>query len=430
MAGAPTGRSRYLAENRRLRLAVLCGLYVAQGIPWGFVTITLAAHLAASGADAGAIGNVTALVTLPWAFKWLFAPFVDRFSRSRMGRRRPWFVFAQGMLATVAAVVILVPSLNEDLGLLEWIVLAMNGFAALGDVALDAMAVDLLSEEERGRGSGLMYGATYLGLAIGGAGLSILLGNFGLRTALVAQVVVLVAIMALALAFRERRGDAYLSLGSHRVEAAAIRSTRALVTNLGRSFARRSPILCALWMFVVLAGGQAVAAVLPVIAMQELGWDQATYGERVGGWPMLVGLAGSLAGGFLADGLGRRRAVALASILLGLVWLGFAAARPHWASPGVVTGFALANEGCLGLVTVASFTLCMDVAWPRVAATQFTAFMALGNLGRTAGAKLAGPATAALGAAGAFALFGAVQIAIVVLLVPLDPGQNRRELGD
>ena len=40
-----------LSEHRIIRIVVLCALYVAQGVPFGFLTVTLAAAMAASGAE-------------------------------------------------------------------------------------------------------------------------------------------------------------------------------------------------------------------------------------------------------------------------------------------------------------------------------------------------------------------------------------------
>mgnify|MGYP002007330784 CR=1 FL=1 len=84
-----------LSEHRLIRIVVLCALYVAQGVPYGFLTVTLAAALVEGGLDAGEIGGIFALGTLPWAFKWVWGPFVDRFGNSRFGRRRPWILAAQ-----------------------------------------------------------------------------------------------------------------------------------------------------------------------------------------------------------------------------------------------------------------------------------------------------------------------------------------------
>ena len=81
-----------LAERKTLRLFVLSTLYVAQGIPYGVVTVTLAGWLAGRGGTEAEVGKLISFSMLPWAFKWLWAPLVDRFSRSRMGRRRPWIL--------------------------------------------------------------------------------------------------------------------------------------------------------------------------------------------------------------------------------------------------------------------------------------------------------------------------------------------------
>ena len=72
----------------------------------------------------------------------------------------------------------------------------------------------------------------------------------------------------------------------------------------------------------------------------------------------------------------------------------------------------------------------MGVSWPRVAATQFTAYMAMLNLSRTIGSKLAGPLVSELGVAGCYIAVGVLQIAVIGLLIWLDPHQNRRELGE
>ena len=66
--------------------------------------MTLAAYLAERGFDAGAIGALAAAATLPWTFKWVWGPLIDRFSIPSMGRRRPWIILAQGgMILSIAS---------------------------------------------------------------------------------------------------------------------------------------------------------------------------------------------------------------------------------------------------------------------------------------------------------------------------------------
>lgn len=420
-----------LAERRALRLVLMCALYAAQGIPYGFVTVTLAAYLAGRGATAGEIGELTAITMLPWAFKWAWGPLVDRFSRSRMGRRRPWILGAQAMMVASASVLVFVPSLADDLSTLGWVTFAINLCASVQDVSVDALAVDLLPEHERGSASGVMYASSYLGMAFGGAGLSVVLGHHGLRAAMIGQIVALGAIMLLPLLLRERREDARFSLRAYPAAPGAPgTSTLALVRDLGRAFARRSPLVTAALALVALLGVNAIAATLTTLLVQRLGWSQEGVGAMMGGLPLLFGLVGSAAGGFIADRFGHRRVAGLAAALLGATWAGFGLVPTWWPSDAFVTGFYCAQELFTGALTATLFALFADVAWPRVAATQFTAFMALMNFGRTLGGKLVGPVEETFGVAGVFVGFGAAQLVAILLLLPIDPRQNRRELGE
>src|SRR5262245_9108628 len=95
-----------LAERRGLRLFTLCALYVAQGIPWGFMATTLPAYLTKRGLDFGFVTATLSFTTLPYAFKWVWGPIIDRFTIPRFGRRRPWILFAQAMMAITVLVLV------------------------------------------------------------------------------------------------------------------------------------------------------------------------------------------------------------------------------------------------------------------------------------------------------------------------------------
>ena len=58
-----------LSEHRVLRIATLFLLYIAQGLPLGFINFALPGWLAQNGASAAAIGGVLAMANLPWTFR-------------------------------------------------------------------------------------------------------------------------------------------------------------------------------------------------------------------------------------------------------------------------------------------------------------------------------------------------------------------------
>ena len=91
-----------LSESRRLRFFSFAVFYLAQGLPIGLISIALPAYLAEQGASAGQIASFLAISGLPWGFKLLAGPVMDRFTYLPMGRRRPWVVSAQfGLLAAI-----------------------------------------------------------------------------------------------------------------------------------------------------------------------------------------------------------------------------------------------------------------------------------------------------------------------------------------
>jgi PAT family beta-lactamase induction signal transducer AmpG len=155
--------SLYLSENRPLRLGTLCILYAAQGIPDGFVRIALKTYLIGLGVTTDAVGNVIAMVSWPWAMKWVWGPFIDRFGYAPMGRRRPWILAAQILMAVTLLAMLQIPNLAAELKYLALMVLLVNIFASLQDVSVDALAVDLLPAKERGVANGFMYGSNYAG---------------------------------------------------------------------------------------------------------------------------------------------------------------------------------------------------------------------------------------------------------------------------
>ncbi|MDB4962224.1 MAG: muropeptide transporter, partial [Myxococcales bacterium] len=271
---------------------------------------------------------------------------------------------------------------------------------------------------ERGRANGLMYASKYGGGIIGGAGMSWLIAVSGLRAALVLQVIVLGAIMLVPLLVRERSAPAPKppALGT-------------VLRSLVQAFSLRSTLLCgALMLGSNLATGM-LNAIANVLFTQKLGWTDTEYATLTGGPGLLMGLGGSVLGGFLADRVGHRRLAAIASTVLALLWLTFALGEAWWTDRTFVYALALVEPLCQSVLTVSLFALCMDVSWPRIAATQFTAYMALGNFSTTQGFRLAGHADGWWDYQGIYLAAAGMQIAITLILPLIDPQQTRRTLA-
>lgn len=135
------------------RWLVVCVLGFASGLPLALTGQALQAWLSTAGIDVATIGFLS-LVGLPYTFKFLWAPLMDRFDLPWLGRRRGWLALTQLLLAGGLWALAATPPQAS----LQWFALLAVGVAFLSasqDVALDAYRTDLLLPRERGLGSSL-----------------------------------------------------------------------------------------------------------------------------------------------------------------------------------------------------------------------------------------------------------------------------------
>lgn len=400
-----------LAERRWLRLFTLGLLFFAQGIPWGFMAITLYGYLAEHGATASTLADVTTATVLPFAFKWVAGPIVDAFASKRFGRRRPWIVGAQLMMAVTLAALLLLGNFSEHVTALFALIFAHTVFNALQNVAVDGLAIDLLDKAERGRASGIMYGSKYLGGMAGSAGIAVVIAHTGMRAGIAVMVVVLLAIMGVALLVHERPYE-------QPVERSVARKLAETFREIGRAFSTRSALITALvmtWMNFALGMLNPVSGVL---FMQHLHWTQEEYSAVTGGFGLPVGFVASLSAGFLADLVGRRRLAALACIVTAAGWLVFAFNDQWWHHHGFIYVLSMIEPLSNAVLTVSLWALCMDTTDAKVGATQFAAYTSLTNLSTVVGAKLLGANVLAYLSFQQTYIFAAMLQLVIVALLP------------
>jgi len=171
-----------------------------------------------------------------------------------------------------------------------------------------------------------------------------------------------------------------------------------------------------------------MVAVAPVLFTQQLGWNYDDYAALTGGLGLAAGCAGAMLGGILADKVGHRLLVAIATIALAIVWIGWAALTPYWTDHRLVYVLVVI-EPVLQSVAIASlFAVCMDLSWPKIGATQFGIYMALSNASTTLGFKLAGRIGDSLSYPSIYVLAAVLQLALVAVLPFVDARAVRRAL--
>ncbi len=429
---------RTLATSFGRRAATLCALYFAQGVPWGFVTISLVAYLNEHGIPRQETAILISMSILPWTFKLIWGPMIDSFQLRSFGRRRPWILFAQAMMAVTLLAASTTRALTdpETVGFLAAVFFIHNCFAALQDVATDALAIDILPPSERGRMNGFMWGSKLIGISIGGAVLATVIVRFGLTVGVQIQALVVLLIMLLPLLLRERPGDrlfpwsnsaagALAATGGETSDAGPISFAERLtgpfkvLRELGRAFSLRTTLLAGVVALAYMLAEGFHDASTPAVFTQTFGWSTEAYARLQGVWGTAGKLIGALLGGYLCDRYGRRLIAGIFASSVAVVFVAFGLALP-WVGnvPSALALFIFLVQGSLAAVAVAMFSLFMKISWTTAAASQFTLLMTLSNMGYAAGPLLT---RLHLSDAQSYIVAGAAAILPMVLLPLMAP---------
>ena len=406
-----------LATNARVRYMTGSIMYFAQGIPQGLLAIAIPVWLASQGVGAGDIGSYLAVIVLPWAFKLVTGPLMDRYEFLPMGRRRPWAMGAQLGLSLSLLALMLVERPAEQVGLLMVIGVLINSFAATQDVAVDGMSIDLTPIREQGRLNAFMSFGKAIGWASTAAVTGVLLTSFGLKTtAIIASAVAALALLVMLLVL-EREGERTLpwtkgtAASVHRAET----SFRAVLKELNTVlWIRTSLIVMAIMFFDGLIYGYG-QALMPIAAVNLFGYTTPQWSQLVATMG-LMGAVLALAIGPAIDRMGAKRILLLAVSLLGIHALLIAQTQHLWENTLYVRSMLSIWVMMLPVVMVSSLALAMAICKSVNSATQFAIYMSVANFGHSAGSKIYGLVAEKSSYAQSYTMLSVLIVAMIVVL--------------
>jgi PAT family beta-lactamase induction signal transducer AmpG len=105
---------------------------------------------------------------------------------------------------------------------------------------------------------------------------------------------------------------------------------------------------------------------------------------------MIAGVLGMIIGGFLIDFFGKVKMISIYVGVLILLITTMFFLKNLWQNEIIVIAFIIGFYILLTFTYIAIFASAMQLCWKRVAATQFTLYMAISNLGLAAGAAVMG----------------------------------------
>jgi PAT family beta-lactamase induction signal transducer AmpG len=407
-----------LLDSSRTRYFTGAMMYFAQGIPRGLLSIAIPAWLASKDVSASDIATYLAVIILPWVFKLVTGPFMDRYQFPAMGKRRPWVLGAQLGLSLSLLALMWVDDPVSQIGLLMMLGILINTFAATQDVAVDGMAIDLTPVNEQGRLNAFMSFGKAAGWSISAAISGVLLVNFGM------QVTAIVASLACALIFLaftvvvERPGERKMpwSEGQAVTARQAASTFREVFAGINEVLWKPvSLIVMTIMLFDGLISGYG-DALMPIAAVRVFGFTTPEWSQLVA----VMGITGAvltLLLGPMIDRFGPKRMLMLTIALVGIHAFILAQTQFLWQDTTYVRVMLALWVMMLPVVMVCVIALGMTVCSSSCSATQFAIYMSVANLGHSAGSKIFGMVSEQTSYPQSYMYLGILAIGLIIILL-------------
>jgi len=345
-----------LILSGRMLVALIMGF--ACGLPLLLTISVLQAWMQEEGVDLTVIG-LMALVGLPYTVKFLWAPFLDRFTLPFLGRRRGWMLVAQvALMFSIVGLGLTNPGNNP------WVVafaaFLVTFFSASQDIVVDAYRREDLSDQELGLGSSLYVNGYRVGMLSASGGGLIMADHMPFSMVyFIMGACMLVGVVTTLMAH-----EPVTSAGTPK------NMKEAVVDPLVEYFSRQG----ALWMLVFILAykiGDTMASAMTTPFYLDLGFSKSEIGAVVkifGFWATIVG---SLTGGVFMLRLGINRALWVFGLLQAISTAGFAVlARIGYSIPALSGVIAFENLSS-GMGTAAFIAFMASITNKRFTAMQY-----------------------------------------------------------
>ena len=369
---------KYIQPYLSPRVVPLFLLGIASGLPLALSGGTFQAWATVSNVSLQQIGFLT-LVGMAYTFKFVWAPFIDRYVPPFMGRRRGWMAITQIGLAIV---LVLMGMLNpaEHLLLLALLATLLAFFSATQDIAFDAYSAEVLNAQERAAGAAIRTLGYRVGMIISG-GLALVIApqwlGWGGTYMLMGVIMAACAVVS------------FLSPEPNEVQKP--RSLQEAFVLPFKEFFSRPEAWALLLLIVLYKLGDAFAGALSTtFLIRGAGFSPELIGTVNKILAVIATIFGALVGGSLMSQWGTYRALMVFGILQAVSNFGYYVVASFPGNVAIMAATVGIENVCGGLGTAAFVALVMGLCDVRYTATQFALLTALASVGRV---FLAGPLT-------------------------------------
>ncbi|WP_016879842.1 MFS transporter [Chlorogloeopsis fritschii PCC 9212] len=353
-------------ESRKMAALLLLGF--ASGLPLLLIGNTLKAWMTVEKVDLAAIGWFS-LASLPYSLKFLWSPFLDRFTPPFLGRRRGWLLITQiALIIAIAFMAFQQPKQALQLLAINAVVIAF--LSATQDIASDAYRTDVLTELEMGAGAAVFILGYRIALLIAGALALILADRIPWSSVyLLMAGVMIIGILGSLFAPEPKEITPPTSLA------------QAVILPFGEFFQRRGVIsgFLVLLFITLYKLGDALLSNMATPFLLTIGFTKTDIGAIQVGMGLIATIVGALAGGAILSKIGINRSLWIFGALQALSNIAyFVLAQPQFTKNYQLLVLTINIENfCGGLGTAAFVAFLMSLCNQRFSATQYALLSSL-----------------------------------------------------
>ncbi|MGB4674315.1 MAG: AmpG family muropeptide MFS transporter [Azovibrio sp.] len=405
--------------TRKMLICIFTGF--ASGLPLYLLINLVPAWLRSEGVDLKTIGFF-ALIQFPFTWKFIWAPFLDRFILP-LGRRRGWMLLTQvGLLFSIGTLGGFDP--RKEILLISGLAALLAFLSATQDIALDAFRREILSEAELGLGSSVHVNAYRVAGLVPGS-LSLILAD-SLPWNQVFWITALFMIPGMIMAILVKEPE--ILTPPKTLREACIEPFNEFIGRQGVQGALL--VLSFLFLYKL---GDSLATALSTPFYLDMGYSKTDIGliaKHAGLWPAVIG---GMIGGLWMVKIGINRALWIFGLvqmvtILGFAWLAWLGPQPEILgfNRGALAAVISAEYLGVGLGTAAFTAFIARSTHPAYTATQFALFTSLTAVPRTVINAFAGVLVENLGWVGFYMLCTALAVPGMLLLIKVAPWNAAR----
>ena len=388
--------------SRRMLVAFVMGF--AGGLPLLLTMGILQAWMMEAGIGLTWIGMIT-LVQIPYTWKFLWAPFLDRFTPPFLGRRRGWLFTAQiALMASIAGLGFSDPVKNPWMMIMAAILVAF--FSATQDIVIDAYRREDLPDEELGLGSSMYIYGYRLGMLLASGGGMILADHLSFpRVYLIMSLCLLPGVVTTLLTPEPS------------VNVDLPRSMKEAMVNPLIDYFKRSGALWILAFILLYKIGDTMASAITTPFYLEIGFSKTEIGAVVKLFGTAATMTGALFGGLLLLKMGINRGLWVFGVLQALSTACFAILARIGYNISMLAGVIGFENLSSGMGTAAFVAFMASITNKKFTATQYALLTSLIGLPRALASSVTGLIAKNIGWEGFF--IGCTLIAIPGMLLLL-----------